>query len=62
MAVGALATREAATRQGRPRGRLVAPDGCPGPPKCEVQYLLSEQPTFLRTSSAGDDAIRLRLG
>ena len=24
-------------RQGRPRGRLVAPDGSLGPPKCEVQ-------------------------
>ena len=41
-------------RQGRPRGRLVAPNGSPRPPKCEVQYLLSEQPTFLRTASAGD--------
>ena len=36
-------------RQGRPRGRLVAPDGSPAPTKCEGQSLLSEQPTSLRT-------------
>ena len=35
---------------GAPRGRQIAPDGSPGPPKCEVQWL-SEQPTFLRTES-----------
>ena len=34
MAVGALGR---GGRQGRPWGRLVAPDGSPGPPKCEVQ-------------------------
>ena len=44
MAVGALGRPP-----GAPRGRLVAPDGSPGPPKCEVQFcslLLSEQPPF----------------
>ena len=34
--VGAVHGRRStrAGRQGRPRGRLVAPDGSPGPPKC----------------------------
>ena len=32
MAVGALGRPPA----GRPRGRLVAPDGSPPPPKCEL--------------------------
>ena len=32
MAVGALGRPP-----GAPRGRLVAPDGSPAPPKCEVQ-------------------------
>ena len=34
---GCRGTRSAARAQGRPRGRLVAPDGSPVPPKCEVQ-------------------------
>ena len=28
-------------RQGRPRGRQAAPDGSPGPSRCELQLLLS---------------------